>query len=1052
MKTYIQLYFSAICFLGSLQYLSAAPSGSSQIVNVPEPTPYEVVTRDANSRVWEQMVYEKSSTGEVIGKKHSYTELATGLHYQKNGKWAESKEQIDILPDGTAQAIQGQHQAYFPGDIYSGVIELVTPDGQHLRSRPMGLSYYDGKESVLLAELTNSIGVVVGSNQVIYPNAFTDIKADLRYTYTKVGFEQDIILRQQPPTPESFRLDPDNARIEVLTEFFSPPQPTIQSTKMQKQAGLSLADQSLAFGKMRMVPGRAFLLGNDAKATKARVSKQWLMMDGRQFLVEEVPVDAIVEGLAKLPLTAMRSGSNMNYRVASKIPNLPKQRLAKANTSKPTMLARAEYPTQGFVFDYQTLNTSVNNYTFRGDNTYYISGFVSLFGFTTIEGGTIIKYDSGSSSSLTLLGSLTCQTESYRPAVLTAKDDNSIGESISGSSGAPSGYYGNCGLATVNYGYLDEFKNIRVTYLSTAFSLGADCVLSDMQVINCSTAFSISTDNCVLTVNNGLFSLVQTIFAVQDTWLVYGTHLTVHHCDYLEDYGGNTLYLANSLLVDVTNLASTSFTFVTNNVVSLNNDAGVFQTVRGGNYYLATNSPYRDVGTTNIDAELLAEIKAKSTYPPIVYSGATFTVSTNFSPRAQRDTNAPDLGYHYDPLDYVFSACEVDSNITFTAGTAVGWFRTASGYYHAGDGMHLMDNATATFGGTASAPDYWVRLNTVQEQDTSGGYGTGGISSWASGLSVEPTVLGNFLVCSMMGSEGNHFRDDSGSLAVKANNSEFWNGNIGGYSMYLNFTNCLFHRAQIGAQSPGSCLNMQNCTVAGGFLFAYHGGTWPVTIANSTFDGTLIGMDTSGVVCDYNAFITGSNRLSVFGAHDIVTNSFNWQSSWLGDYYLPTNSLLVNAGSTNANLLGLYHFTTQTGQVKETNSIVDIGYHYVATDGYGHSLDSNGNGNPDYLEDVGGNGQSLTVSLIAPLGGTFYSEPATIPVQASVTDWSSVVTNVDLVRGSVRIIGVTNSPYQYSWPIVAAGAYSLTAIARDLSGISATSAPVSITVTNLCSY
>ena len=75
------------------------------------------------------------------------------------------------------------------------------------------------------------MGFVAGSNQVIYPNAFTSFKADLRYTYTKAGFEQDIILREQPPTPKSFGLDPQNTRLEVFTEFFGPPQPGIQPSR-----------------------------------------------------------------------------------------------------------------------------------------------------------------------------------------------------------------------------------------------------------------------------------------------------------------------------------------------------------------------------------------------------------------------------------------------------------------------------------------------------------------------------------------------------------------------------------------------------------------------------------------------------------------------------------------------------------------------------------------------------------------------------------------------------------------------------------------------------
>ena len=80
--------------------------------------------------------------------------MASGLNHLVNGQWVESKEEIDILPNGTAAATNGQHQAYFPGDIYQGQVELVTPDGQHLKSRPIGLSYFDGTNSVLIAELT----------------------------------------------------------------------------------------------------------------------------------------------------------------------------------------------------------------------------------------------------------------------------------------------------------------------------------------------------------------------------------------------------------------------------------------------------------------------------------------------------------------------------------------------------------------------------------------------------------------------------------------------------------------------------------------------------------------------------------------------------------------------------------------------------------------------------------------------------------------------------------------------------------------------------------
>ena len=76
----------------------------------------------------------------------------------------------------------------------------------------------------------------------------------------------------------------------------------------------------------------------------------------------------------------------------------------------------------------------------------------------------------------------------------------------------------------------------------------------------------------------------------------------------------------------------------------------------------------------------------------------------------------------------------------------------------------------------------------------------------------------------------------------------------------------------------------------------------------------------------------------------------------MGNSYQPVDSALINKGNTNANRLGLYHFTTQTNQVKETNSPVDIGYHYVAVDANGIPIDSNGDGIPDYFQDANGNG------------------------------------------------------------------------------------------------
>ncbi|MDR3716018.1 MAG: hypothetical protein P4L51_24705, partial [Puia sp.] len=161
-------------------------------------------------------------------------------------------------------------------------------------------------------------------------------------------------------------------------------------------------------------------------------------------------------------------------------------------------------------------------------------------------------------------------------------------------------------------------------------------------------------------------------------------------------------------------------------------------------------------------------------------------------------------------------------------------------------------------------------------------------------------------------------------------------------------------------------LELHNCTVREGHMFASHlgGSIWPVRMENCAFDnvdftqlaGDAWNSNPTMAYYDYNAFVTNQTRLPLLGAHDVIVTNFNWQTSWLGNYYLPPSSLLINTGHGTADQWGLYHFTTQTNQVKETNSVVDVGYHYVATDANGQAIDIDGDGIPDYLEDSNGNG------------------------------------------------------------------------------------------------
>ena len=205
-------------------------------------------------------------------------------------------------------------------------------------------------------------------------------------------------------------------------------------------------------------------------------------------------------------------------------------------------------------------------------------------------------------------------------------------------------------------------------------------------------------------------------------------------------------------------------------------------------------------------------------------------------------------------------------------------------------------------------------------------------------------------------------------IVVQAKHCELYGG-AGGYNMLVGYTNCLFYRAGIGT-GTGSRYPYQiliNCSFYGGNLsFGHSEGSapyWYSYVHDCAFDNTTFNIDdpfgtnTSYADYNYNAFDQGAAQLPTEGANTvIVTNGYNWQTNWLGSFYLPTDSLLIDAGDRTADQIGLYHFTTQTSQVPETNSIVDIGYHYVAADGNGNPLDTNGDGVADYIEDANGNG------------------------------------------------------------------------------------------------
>jgi hypothetical protein len=371
--------------------------------------------------------------GQMSYRTNAYTELATGMHYQENGIWSETREIIEPVSGG-AMARYGPHKAIFAENLNSaGAIDLETPDGKRLRSHVLGLAYFDTASGgiVLIAAVRDSLGQVVGSNQVVYADAFTDLSADVRYTYSRAGFEQDIILRMQPPSPKEYGLDPTTTHLQVLTEFLDPPLSGKHPQTVTRPSGESFVDETLDFGAMKMGQGRAFPVGYAGRG-ESRVGKRWTTIEGRVLLIEAVPYSEIIADLQQLPSQASLNKRGKNSHLASaslRLPATPKMAVEK----KPMLAAISQHPEQGYVLDYK-IAAGGDGYTFKGDTTYYISGYVGFYGPVIFEGGTVIKYAPNASISITpgqyTTGSAVFLSASYSPAVFTAQDDDTVGETL----------------------------------------------------------------------------------------------------------------------------------------------------------------------------------------------------------------------------------------------------------------------------------------------------------------------------------------------------------------------------------------------------------------------------------------------------------------------------------------------------------------------------------------------------------------------------------------------------------------------------------------------
>ena len=385
--------------------------------------------------------------------------------------------------------------------------------------------------------------------------------------------------------------------------------------------------------------------------------------------------------------------------------------------------------------------------------------------------------------------------------------------------------------------------------------------------------------------------------------------------------------------------------------------SGVYQTVGTANYYLADGSTNRNTGMTNINSTLLKDLRSHTTYPPLVCSNVAISADTTLAPQAQREAGVPDLGYAYDPLDYAFTGVRVtNATLRLAAGTAIASFGASYG-------IGLLSGSQLISMGAPTSLNRIVRFNLVQECSNTNWNG-GSISVKGDWLGGPTAAQASFLFTdwSMPAQDGYHFSTSGYTMTNAFSHCQFHGGKLSFGNPAFTLTNSLIERANTSiSDSVAMSPTIRNCLFYGGQLSVSKefGGTW--TFRDNLFDGVAIVQPGKSVDAAYNGFTT--NTVNALGGSSNTTNLVaNYQTGPLGFYYYPTNggsyslANLINAGSTWATNLGLYHFTTTTNQVKEAGTKVDIGFHLVALGTNGLPVSTSGDGLGDYLKDSNGNG------------------------------------------------------------------------------------------------
>jgi chitinase len=238
--------------------------------------------------------------------------------------------------------------------------------------------------------------------------------------------------------------------------------------------------------------------------------------------------------------------------------------------------------------------------------------------------------------------------------------------------------------------------------------------------------------------------------------------------------------------------------------------------------------------------------------------------------------------------------------------------------------------------------------------------------------------------------------------------------------------------------------------------------------ANASFNApasitiTANASDADGTVTKVE-FFNGATKL---GQATAAPYSYTWTNVAAGTYSLTavatdnggavstSSAVSVTVNGTGGNTCDGIAPWSATAVYTSSQQVVYNGKVYSAnwwTQGNQPDINSGAGQVWAYVRDCGGTNpgnQAPAVSISSPASGASFTAPATVTIQATASDADGTVAKVEFFNGSTKLGEVAASPYTYTWSNVAAGSYSITAVATDNGNGKTTSAAVTIQVGN----